>query len=193
MEQYIAAYDIGTSSVKLALVDASGKVLRSDTEGYPPCQLDGKRAEQDPGDYWNAVCRVTRRLACNVPAGAVCGLVLAAMWKGIIPLDRQGNTLHSNILWLDSRGEKQAAYLNQKLGEEILNGWDYWAKLLWFKENHPDLYRETDCFLEVNSYLKYRMTGIKLVDHCNAFTDSLDEGLKQFFRRIVEAAGFDES
>ncbi len=192
---YIAAYDVGTSGVKISLVDLECRVFATETAGYQLSVPAPGYAEQDPEDYWKAVVTVTKRVlsAKHLPPDRISGIVFCTQWKGIIPLDRRGKVLHYNIIWLDGRAGKQAAALNEALGTDEYCDKDYWAKLLWYREERPELYAETDCFLEVNSYLKWKATGRKCVDLTNHFILSKDPGQQAKYDAFLGAAGIDKS
>ena len=117
MEKYIASYDIGTSGVKIALLDLEGNVKGIATESYRLITPAPGWAEQDPMDHWNAVCKVTKEALkkASVSPETVVGLVFNTQWKGIIPVDKDGNVLHNAIIWLDGRGGDQAEKINQRL------------------------------------------------------------------------------
>lgn len=191
---YIAAYDVGTSGVKLSLVDLKCRVFAAETAGYQLSVPAPGFAEQDPEDYWRAVCQVTRRIIHekHLPPERICGVVFCTQWKGIIPLDHRDKVLHNNMIWLDGRAGKQAEELNQALGTEEYCDKDYWAKLLWYREERPELYARTACFLEVNSYLKWKATGRKCVDLTNHFIRSKDPAQQAKYDAFLGAAGIDK-
>lgn len=194
-KKYIASYDFGTSGVKAVLVGEDGRVCAHATVGYPLLTPKSGWAEQDPDAYWSAVCRATGDALC---AGAidpddVIGVVFGTMWKGVIPMDAQGHPLHNCIIWLDARAEKQARVLNERMGTDRFCAQDYWAKLMWLRDEHPDIYDAADCILENNSYLKFKATGKKGVDLSNSLVTSSKEELKAEYESIMAAAGLDLS
>ena len=194
MEKYIASYDIGTSGVKIALLDLNGNVKEIATASYPLITPAPGWAEQDPLDHWNAVCSVTKEAVkkAGIKPENVISVVFNTQWKGIIPIDKEGNVLHNAIIWLDGRGGKQAEIMNQRLGKPgFLCERDYWPRLMWVKEERPDIYEKTETFLEVNSFLRYKATGCKSVDLTNDFIHSYDGDIQKLYTEIVEAAELD--
>ncbi len=169
----VAAYDMGTGGVKVALIDKDFKLYGIATADYPLYTPEPDWAEQDPQDYWNAVCAVTCEVMekSGITADDIVGMAFSTQWKGIIPVGKNGEVLHRNIAWLDGRAGKQAERLTRELGTPYCDK-DYFAKLLWFKENHPDLYEKADCIHEVNSYLKFKITGERSSDLSNNFLRS---------------------
>lgn len=187
MEQhYVLAYDLGTSGVKCALVTPEGTLVASATAGYGLHIPKPGWAEQNPEDYWHGVCNVTKetlRLA-GIPAQQVIGMAFGTLWKGIIPIDSQGNVLRHSILWLDKRAGEQARRLNDFLGVKRYSAVDYWPKLLWLRENEPEIMENASMILEVNSYLKWKATGKAAVDISNCYTHSFDPSQDAYYDRL---------
>ena len=161
MEPYVMAFDVGTSGVKTAVIAADGRLLACAGGTYPLAAPRPGWAEQNPEDYWLALCAGARRAAAEagIPPEGIAGISLCTQWKGIIPVDAQGRALHPCVIWLDARGEEEAAYLNERLGTGLFSGQSYWAKLLWLKRRRPEIYSRAAYILEVNSFLRRRMTG----------------------------------
>ena len=188
MKKYVLAYDLGTSGVKGALVTPEGEVAYTATVSHPLYTADGGIAEQDPNDYWSGVCSVTRAVleTGNVSPEAVMGIALDTMWKGIIPVDAVGNVLHRSIIWLDSRSADEARLLCERFGEGIFNSADYWPKLFWLRRHRPDVLRDAVTVFEVNSYIKWKATGVASVDEGNSFVRSDDPKLDAFYAEMME-------
>ena len=96
-------------------------------------------AEQDPADYWKAVCAATKAVVKKVGIAEkdVVGMSFSTQGLGIIPIDAQGNILHNNISWIDSRARKQADEINEKMGSQEFGATDVIPKYLWIKQNMP--------------------------------------------------------
>ncbi|MBP3396877.1 MAG: carbohydrate kinase [Clostridia bacterium] len=188
MKKYVLAYDLGTSGVKGALVTPKGEVACTATVSYPLYTADGGVAEQDPEDYWHGVCAVTKAVLekGGVAPEAILGMALDTMWKGIIPIDGAGNVLHRSIIWLDSRSVEEAALLNERFGEDTFNAADYWPKLYWLRRHRPEVIEGAAMILEVNSYLKWKATGVASVDVANGFVSSFDPKLDAFYADVLD-------
>ena len=188
MKKYVLAYDLGTSGIKGVLVTPEGEVAYTATVSYPLYTADGGVAEQAPADYWKGVCDVTRAVLekGNVVPEAILGMALDTMWKGIIPVDGEGNVLHNSIIWLDSRSVDEARILNEKFGEGMFNSADYWPKLFWLRRNRPDVFLNAVTVFEVNSYIKWKATGVASVDEGNNFVHSTDPELDAFYADLME-------
>ena len=107
MGKYIIAHDMGTSSDKAVLVDFEGKIVATNTAPYPTYYPSPSFVEQDPAEYWEAVCKSTRAVVelSGIKPDEVKGIVFSTQAMGIIPIDQWGNVLHNNITWVDGRAE----------------------------------------------------------------------------------------
>jgi xylulokinase len=190
---YVVSYDIGTSGVKTVIVDFEGNVVSVANANYALLTPQPGWAEQEPDEYWKGVCISTKQALhqAGISPSKVKGVAFGTQWKGIIPLDDQDRVLHNNIIWLDNRAGKQAEMLNQKLKGNYLRGDDYWPKILWVKEELPEVYEKTKTFLEVNAFLKFKATGEKAVDLTNNFVTTADPELQKYYSEIRAAADVD--
>lgn len=191
-QKYVLAYDLGTSGVKGALVTLDGSVVATATANYPyqiPAQGWG---EQNPEDYWRGVCTVTKEVLdrSGISPESIAGMAFGTLWKGIIPIDRDGNVLRSSILWLDSRAGDQARRLNEHFKEQLFSPSDYWPKLMWLRENEPDTVEKAEVILEVNSYLKWKATGNASMDISNCYVRSFDPEMDAFYAEVFEFMDF---
>ena len=201
MGKYIIAHDMGTSSDKAVLVDFEGKIVATNTAPYPTYYPSPSFVEQDPAEYWEAVCKSTRAVVeqSGIKPDEVKGIVFSTQAMGIIPIDQWGNVLHNNITWVDGRAEKQARSIMRKLGGKRLftlvagtpiMGKDVVAKLIWLKEERPDVYNSTKYFLDVNGYLKFKCTGEMVAEYSGASSYGLDLKKKQWMS-VLSLTGLD--
>ena len=190
MASYVLAYDLGTSGVKGALVTMTGEVAYTATASYPLYTPAPAEAEQEPLDYWQGVCRVTKAVLQkgSVAPDAIGGIAFGTMWKGIIPVDGAGNVLSRSIIWLDSRSVEETALLNARFGEGTFSASDYWPKLYWLRRHRPEVIAQAETIFEVNSYLKWKATGVAMMDISNAFVSSFDEKLDRFYAAVLDFA-----
>ena len=191
MSKYIIAHDMGTSSDKAVLVDFEGQIISSQTEPYPTYYPAPAFVEQDPADYWRAVCEATAKLMdkTGTDPDDVMGIVFSTQAMGIIPIDKYGNVLHNNITWVDGRAEKQAQSIMKKLGGKRIfsllagtpiMGKDVVAKLIWLKEEMPSVYNDAMYFLDVNGFLKFKCTGVAVAEYSGASSYGLDTKKKKW-------------
>ena len=189
MKRYIAAYDIGTSGMKLVLLSAMGEVAAVISGNYPLYTPAAGYAQQDPADYWRTACRITKKLLGNgaIRPEEVKGIVFATQWKGIIALDGDDCPVSPAILWLDRRAGKQAQKLNERLSTDVFGPNDYWPKLLWLKECAPAAYAKTRSVLEINSWMKFCATGKKYSDLTSSFVRSPFAQVQAWYDQILQA------
>ncbi len=201
--KYIIAHDMGTSSDKAVLVDMEGRIVSTQTEPYPTYYPAPAFVEQDPDDYWRAVCEATAKLVdkTGISADDVKGVVFSTQAMGIIPIDKYGNVLHKNITWVDGRAEKQAHSIMKKLGGKKIftlvagtpiMGKDVVAKLIWLKEEMPNVYNDTKYFLDVNGFLKFKCTGVPVAEYSGASSYGLDLKKKKWLSAL-KMTGIDMS
>lgn len=166
---YYLAYDVGTSSVKAILVDKQGDIKSSAIADYPLYMPQPGWVEQDPIDYWNAICKATKEIVIqsNIPIQEIKALAFSTQAMGIIPIDKTGNVLYNNISWVDGRAEEYAVKAMKKFGGKKIfkaivgveiTGKDVIPKLLWLKNKKPEIWNQTHKILDVNGYLKFKCT-----------------------------------
>lgn len=200
--QYVIAHDVGTSSCKTVLVDATGNVICKDSNSYPVSVPKPNWVEQNPEDYYQATVQGTKNVLemSHISPTDITGIVFTTQAMGIIPIDQFGQVLRPNITWVDGRAEKQAKKIMRRLmGEKLfksvvgieLVGKDVIPKLLWVKECEPTVYDATDYFLDVNGFLKFRITGKKVAEYSGACSYGFDLKKKDWMRFIFKAAGLD--
>lgn len=192
-KEYILAYDFGTTAVKAVLVDFTGKVLDKQTKSYPLIQLHSGWAEQNPEVLWQAVCISTKKVIekSRIKANLIKGIVFAAPWKNIIPIDKQGNILRNSIIWMDGRANDQAFRLNKKAGFFVGTGQEYWPRLMWVKENEPEIWNNAKHIMGINTFLKWKATGEIFTEPSDDFIRSSNPNVQNTFNRIITAAALD--
>jgi len=199
---YVFAHDVGTSSVKSALVSPGGEIIGQASSPYGSSYPRPGWVEQDPQDYWNGIVLNTReilRVSGTDPA-RVLGMVFSTQAMGIIPLDGDNKPLMQNITWVDGRAQEQAAWLMGLLGgkrifERLIGveitGKDVIPKLRWIKQNQAELYDKTVTILDVNGYLKFRATGQKVFEWSGACSYGFNLKKKDWERLLFKVSGFD--
>ena len=182
---YIISHDIGTSSDKAVLVDFNGTIVTTVAEPYPTYYPAPAHVEQDPNDYWKAVCITTKAIIkkAGIAPEDVKGIVFSTQAQGVIPVDEKGNNLMNNITWVDGRAEKQAQNIMNRLGGKKLftmvvgtpiMGKDCIAKMAWVRDEKPEIFAKTKYFLDVNGWLKFKCTGEMFAELSGASSYGLD-------------------
>lgn len=180
MEKYLLGIDIGTSACKVATFRINGEVVSTASEAYPVYYPKEGWAEQDPNDWWSAVCKAIHKalVAGGIKASKVAGIGVAGQSWSAIALDKDGKVLTNTPIWMDTRAQSICHRLNQERpgGMEIFkNAGNYLnpsystAKILWYEENLPEVYREIDKIMQSNGYIVYQLTGRKTIDKSQAY------------------------
>ena len=202
MDKYILAHDVGTGGNKAVLVDLKGRVRGKTFEPYKVYYPQPGWAEQEPEDWWRAVALTTRHLLQETgvsPKDILC-LTFSTQMLGIVPMDAKRGPLRRAIIWLDSRATKQAhammrKFINARVFALIagapLGGKDGMPKLLWLKEEEPEVYNRMCCFLDVGGYLLYRTTGKMVMEWTGASVFGLDLKKKTWLTSIFRYVGLD--
>jgi xylulokinase len=164
---YLIAHDLGTSGTKAALTDLKGCVLATAERNYPVYYSADGGAEQDPQEWWQAIVDTTQEMMAKskVSPQQIAGMSMSAQMVGTVPVDQDGNPLRRVMIWLDSRAEKEAAYLREVTQLPFIGGKAPSAKVLWIKQNEPEIYARTYKMLDCKDYLQFRMTGVYGTDY----------------------------
>ncbi|MBQ5801565.1 MAG: xylulokinase [Clostridia bacterium] len=168
--------DLGTSSVKLLLVAANGKILNAVTKEYPIFYPQSGWSEQRPEDWLSATIQGINELLIGYRREDVKGVSVGGQMHGLVMLDREGEVIRPAILWNDGRTQAQTDYLNQTVGREKLSACTaniafagFTApKILWVKENEPQNFAKIDKIALPKDYLIYKLTGVHSTDYSDA-------------------------
>ena len=165
----VIGLDVGTSGVKGIAIDEDGRVVASASEPYPLSMPHPGWAEQDPDDWWTAAQRVLAQL----PEGPVG---LSGQMHGLVVLDERGDVLRPAILWNDQRTAAECAEIERRVGLErlieltgnrALTGFTA-PKLLWLRAHEPETYTHIRHVLLPKDYVRFRLTGERLIDAADA-------------------------
>ncbi len=197
---YIFSYDIGSTGCKAAIVTLDGHLEQTAFEGYPTNYPQPLWAEQNPEDWWQAIIRSTKRVMEDggVKSDQVIGLAFSTMVTNIVVLDEEKRLLRPCIFWMDGRAGEEARSVMRKLGGETIfrqivggtaSGKDMLPKILWLKNNEPEIYENGVFFLDTSGYLLYKATGLMAYEWSvasatglfNNKTKKIDAFLMRFF------------
>ena len=172
--KYVIAYDLGTGGLKASLHDASGTTLAFLVCEYPTFYYKEVFHEQRPEDWWQAICRSTRLLLDrvkeqNICKEQICALAISGHSLVGIPMDREGRPLVGQVpIWSDGRAEEQARRFfethDYNAWYETTGNGDPPAcytlfKIMWMRENQPEIYEKTAYILGSKDYINFRLTG----------------------------------
>jgi len=159
--------DIGTSSCKITVFDFGGKVVATATKSYKTYYPALYQVEQKPGDWWNGFCAAMTDITKKVrPIDIVAVGVAGQSWSAIV-VDRVGDVLYDNPIWMDNRATDACAYICDKVPANeifdicgnLVEPMYTTPKILWFKNEYPDVYKRAYKIMQSNSYMVYKLTG----------------------------------
>ena len=173
---YYIGVDLGTSAVKLLLMEADGTIKNIVSKEYPLSFPNPGWSEQNPEDWWNAVTAGIKELTDGFDASQVAGVSFGGQMHGLVILDKDDTVIRPAILWNDGRTTKETNYLNDVIGKEKLS--EYTAniafagftapKILWVKENEPENFEKIEKIMLPKDYIAYKMTGVHSCDYSDA-------------------------
>ena len=167
--KYVIGVDLGTSAVKILLVNQQGQVVREVSKTYPLIQEKAGYSEQNPEDW---VDQTVAGLSDLLKYGDcrpedIEGLSFSGQMHGLVLLDENNQVLRNAILWNDTRTTRECREIDEKVGRErllqiaknlALEGFTL-PKILWVKRNEPEVYRKVKTFVLPKDYVRYRLTG----------------------------------
>lgn len=168
--------DLGTSAVKLLLMDENGRIEKTVSRDYPLCFPHPGWSEQDPEDWFSRSLEGLEELLSDCDRDRVMGIGFGGQMHGLVALDRDDNVIRPAILWNDGRTGRQTDYLNNAIGRDRLS--KYTAniafagftapKILWMKENEPEHFSRICKIMLPKDYLAYRLCGTFCTDYSDA-------------------------
>lgn len=175
MNKYIGI-DLGTSSVKLILVDACGEILNSVTKDYPISYPQSGWSEQNPSDWAEKTIAGIKDLIIGQDAHTIKGISFGGQMHGLVMLDKSDEVIRPAILWNDGRTQEQSDRLNSEVGKKTLS--NYTAnisfagftapKILWVEENEPQNFARIEKIMLPKDYLAYVLSGVHATDFSDA-------------------------
>jgi xylulokinase len=168
--------DLGTSAAKLLLVDEVGRIHATVTKPYPVEYPKPGWSQQDPEDWWRAVREGVPELLADKDASEVRGIGCGGQMHGLVALDEKGEVIRPAILWNDGRSVRQVRYLNEIVGAghvmELTGNIAYAGftapKLLWMRENEPELFSLIAHVMLPKDFVNFRLTGNVTTDPSDA-------------------------
>ncbi|MBQ8956569.1 MAG: xylulokinase [Lachnospiraceae bacterium] len=199
---YYIGVDLGTSAVKLLLMESDGTIANIVSEKYPIAFPHPGWSEQEPEDWWKAVKKGIPELISGIDASKVAGISFGGQMHGLVVLDKDDNVIRPAILWNDGRTQKETDYLNNEIGKDKLS--DYTAniafagftapKILWMKENEPDKFTRISKIMLPKDYIAYKLTGVHCTDPSDASGMLLyDVKNRRWSKEMCDICGVDES
>ena len=198
---YYIGVDLGTSAVKLLLMEGNGKIVNIVSKEYPLSFPHPGWSEQNPEDWLTQSVAGIRELVADVDKSQVAGISFGGQMHGLVVLDEKDQVIRPAILWNDGRIFKEVDYLNGVIGKEKLSqltaniafaGFTA-PKLLWMRNNEPEKFEQIAKIMLPKDYLAYMLTGV----HCTDVSDAsgmllFDVEHKCWSKEMLEICGVRE-
>ena len=178
MKNYVLAHDLGTTGNKAALYDRDGCQVSTAFYGYTTEYANPGWAEQNPEDWWQAVCISTHKLLLQtmIQPNEVGCIVFSGQMMGCVAIDRSARALRKAIIWADQRAIAQEHWLGQRIARETvyritghrLSASYSLCKMLWLRDNQPDIYKAAYKFVHAKDAIVARLTGNFVTDLSDA-------------------------
>ncbi len=198
---YYIGVDLGTSAVKLLLMDGEGQILKIVSKEYPLYFPHPGWSEQNPEDWYAGTMAGLGELLEDCDKDKVAGISFGGQMHGLVVLDREDRVIRPAILWNDGRTGRQTDYLNQTIGKEKLSACTaniafagFTApKILWMKENEPDDHKKIAKIMLPKDYLAYKLSG----SFCTDVSDAsgmllLDVKNRCWSKEMIQICGISE-
>ena len=199
---YYIGIDLGTSAMKLLLMDASGTIHNTVTKEYPLEFPQPGWSQQNPEDWKTALYEGMPELLKGFNTSCVAGIGCGGQMHGLVVLDENDNVIRPAILWNDGRTAKQVDYLNNEISKEKLSALTaniafagFTApKILWMKENEPENFGKIAKIMLPKDYINYILTGVHSCDYSDASGMLLlDVEHKCWSKEMLNICGISES
>lgn len=173
---YYIGIDLGTSSVKLLMMNEAGHIVKIVSRTYPISFPKPGWSEQNPEDWWAQTADGLKEMTADIDADEVAGVSFGGQMHGLVILDKDDKVIRPAILWNDGRTGVQTAYLNEDIGRQKL--FEYTGniafagftapKLLWLQKHEPENFEKISKIMLPKDYIAYRMTGVFATDVSDA-------------------------
>ena len=193
--------DIGTTGCKAALFSLDGEMLALAYREYDVLRLKPEWAELDVQDVWRKVQEIIREVAPYTQRDPLRALAVSSMGEAVVPVSKNGEILANSLLNFDARGMEYLPRLREQLdditlysinGNPLGNHYSL-TKLMWLKENQPELYKQTDKFLHWSGFISTMLGAEPRVDYSLANRTLLfDVDNMRWSQKLLDWSGLDE-
>lgn len=172
MGKYFIGIDVSTTASKALVIDSQGAVIASQSHPHDLSTPRPLWSEQDPENWWQATSASLRGVMQQIAADEVVAIGLTGQMHGLTSLDANGNPVRPAILWNDQRSGAQCAAITEKVGAKrlylligsiLLAGFTA-PKIVWVRENEPEVYAKIAHVLLPKDYVRYRLSGAYFAD-----------------------------
>ena len=192
--------DLGTSAVKLLLMDDDGRIVKSISKEYPLFFPKDGWSEQNPEDWYQQSIAGIREISEGF-TGSINGIGIGGQMHGLVVLDENDEVIRPAILWNDGRTQDEVDYLNNEIGREKLSEYTgniafagFTApKILWMKKNEPENFNRIRKVMLPKDYIVYKFTGVSSSDYSDAAGMLLlDTKNKRWSKEMIDICGIRE-
>jgi D-xylulose kinase len=177
-QQLIAAIDVGTTGARTIIFDIHGDIKAIAYQEYPILTPKPDWIEQDANQWWLAVCSTSKTVlkGSNIEPTDILGIAITNQRETIVPVNKDGEPLHNALVWQDRRTTEQCKLIEQKIGADqiyettglTIDPYFSAPKLMWLKQNKPNIFQNAHKFLLVHDFIVHKLTGEFATDHSNA-------------------------
>lgn len=197
---YLIGIDMGSTNTKAVVFDEKGTVVASGNQPSHFGPMDDAHPDwvfYDPEKVYGAVCAALREAVAAVD-GPIAGIAVTGMGMDGVPIDAEGNVLYPFISWRCGRTQPQYNELTEKLGRfEIFKKggiqplvYDTIFRMMWLKDNKPELYAKTACWLLIEDFINFKLCGVQRTDYSMASSTCVyDLAQRNWAEDIIKAAG----
>ena len=199
---YFIGVDLGTSAVKLLLMDGEGAIKNIVSNDYPLEFPHPGWSQQKPEDWWDACVKGIRELVKDIDPKEVAGISFGGQMHGLVILDDKDEVIRPAILWNDGRTTAETDYLNTEIGKDKLSAYTgniafagFTApKILWVKNNEPENFARIAKIMLPKDYIAYKLSGVHSTDYSDASGMLLlDVANKCWSKEMLDICGITEA
>ena len=200
--KYVLAHDLGTSGNKATLFSEEGKLVGSTIFSYGTHYFNETWVEQDPADWWRAVAETSRALIMQsgIDAADIAAVSFSGQMMGCLCVDKSGTPLRPSLIWADQRAQAQQKAIDEKIALK-----DYYhivghrnsasyglQKLMWVRDNEPDIYKNTYKTLNAKDYIVLKLTGKFYTEPSDGSSNAcVDLKTLSWSEKLLDLAGID--
>jgi xylulokinase len=199
----LVGIDVGTTGVKVLVLDVNGQIVASVNEGYPLYEPHAGWTEQDPADWWAATCRALRQAMAACKDCCFLCVGFSGQMHGMVALDQDRQVIRRAILWNDQRTESQCREITELAGgldallgmtnNRMLTGYTG-GKIRWLMQNEPENFARVRLIINPKDYIRYMLTGEALSEVSDASgTGFYDVKNNTWSWQLIRLAGLDPS
>lgn len=201
MSKYLIAHDLGTSGNKATLFSTDGKLIKSQVYNYGTLYTNNNWVEQNPDDWWAAVCETSQHLLEGIDAADVAAISFSGQMMGCVCVDKESKPLRNALIWADMRATEEELEIKSKISQEEfyrttghrISPSYGGQKFMWVKKNEPDIYEKTYKMLNAKDFIILKLTDKFVTEPTDASsTCLLDLNTLCWSERLIGIMGIDK-